>query len=70
MIKAKLSLFQMQIERMLRYTVKLCQASFRITPERLYPIDMPVAIGKLIFTVMHPKVLIKADIHQPRQPSE
>ncbi len=64
MIKSIFSLFQVQIERMLGYTVKFCQASFGVAPKGLDAIDMPIAIGKFIFAVMHPKLLIKANIHQ------
>lgn len=64
MIKSIFSLFQVQIERMLRYAVKLCHAPFSVAPKGLDAIDMPIAIGKFILTVMHPKVLIKANINQ------
>lgn len=64
MVKSVFSFSQVQIKRMLRYAVKLCHASFSIAPKGLDSINMPIAIGKLIFTVMHPKMLIKANIHQ------
>lgn len=64
MIKAIFSLFQVQIERMFRYAIKLCHAPFGVAPKRLDTIDMPISIGKFIFTVMHPKVLIKTNVNQ------
>lgn len=64
MIKAKFGFFQVQIKRMLRHTVELCQPSFRITPKRLDAVDMPLAVGKLVLTMVHSKVLGKADVHQ------
>jgi uncharacterized membrane protein len=64
MVKAKLSFFQMQIKRMLRHAVKLCQSSLSTTPKRLNAIDMPLTIGELILAMIHPKMLIKANIHQ------
>lgn len=59
MVKAKLGFFQVQIERMLRYTVKLRQASFRIAPKGLNAIDMPIAIRKFILAMVYPKVFVK-----------
>ena len=64
MVKAKLGFFQVQIKRMLSHAVELCQSAFGITPKRLNAVDMIVAYRKLILAMMHPKVLIKADIHQ------
>lgn len=64
MVKAKLGFFQVQIERMLRYTVKLRQASFRIAPKGLDAIDMPIAIRKFILAMVYPKVFVKTNINQ------
>lgn len=64
MIESKFSFFQMQVKRMFGHAVKLGQAALCIAPERLNTIDMPLTIRKLIFPMMHPKVLIKANIHQ------
>ena len=64
MVKAKLSFFKMQIKRVFSHTIKLCQSSFSITPKRFNAIDMGLSISKLIRAMMHPKMLIKANIHQ------
>ena len=64
MIKAKLSFFKMQIKRVFSHTVKLCQPSFSITPKRLNPVNMTLPTRKLIVAMVHPKMLIKANIHQ------
>ncbi|PXW84737.1 hypothetical protein C8R34_12430 [Nitrosomonas sp. Nm84] len=62
MIKTKFGFFQVQIESMCRYVVELCQTSFCKTPEGFDAIDMPLTTGKFLITMMHAKVLIKANI--------
>lgn len=64
MIKTKLCFFQVQIKRVFGHAVELCQSSFRITPKRLNPIDMPIPTGKLILAMIDSKALIKANIYQ------
>ena len=64
MVKAKLSFFQVQVKGVFCHTVKLCQSSFSIAPERLNAINMALPTGKLIVAMVHPKMLIKANIHQ------
>lgn len=64
MIKTKFCFFQVQIKRVFGHAVKLCQSSFRITPKRLNPINMPIPTGKLILAMIDSKVLIKANIYQ------
>lgn len=63
----------MQVEGSDGYAVKLLQPAFGITPERFNAIDVMLTPGKLIRTMIHPKMFIKTNIHQavkPRQPSE
>lgn len=64
MIKTKFGFFQVQIESMRRYIVELCQMSFCKAPEGFDVIDMPLTTGKFVITMMHSKVLIKANIDQ------
>lgn len=64
MIKAKFSIFQVQIERVFGYGVKFCKTALCIAPERLNAIDMPFSIRKLILAMVHLKVLIKPNIDQ------
>ena len=64
MIKTKFGFFQVQVESMFGHTIELSQTSFSETPERLDTINMPLATGKLIVTMVNPEVLIKADIDQ------
>ncbi len=54
----------MQIERVFGHAVKLLQPAFGITPERLDAVNVMIAPGKLIGTVVHPEMLISANIHQ------
>jgi len=64
MIKAIFSFFQMQVERMFGYAIKLGQPTFCIAPERLNTVNMPFTIRKFILAMIHSKVLIKANINQ------
>ena len=64
MVKSKFGFFQVQIERMLGNAVKLCHPPLGIARERFNAVDMPFSIGKLILTMMYPKVLIETNIYQ------
>ena len=63
MIKAIFSFFQMQIERMSRYAIKFGQPSFCIAPERLNTVNMSIDIRKFIFSVIHSKMFVEANIN-------
>ena len=56
MIKAKFSLFQMQIEHLFSDPPHLVQSKFGISPERLNTIDLRLVIGKLITSMLNPEV--------------
>ena len=47
-IEAKFSFFQMQVECMFCYTIKLYQMVFRITPKRLNTVNVLRSTSKLI----------------------
>lgn len=64
MVESKFGFFQVQVKRVLGDAIKLGQASFRVTPERFDAVDMLLPVGKLILTVVHPKVLVKTDVDQ------
>ena len=64
MIKAIFGFLSVQIERLLGHTVELGEPSLCIAPERFDAVDMPFSIRKLIVSVMHPEMLVKAYIHQ------
>ena len=65
MIKAIFGFLSVQIERVFSHTVELGEPSLCIAPERFDAVDMPFTLGKLIVSVMHPEMLVKAYIHQP-----
>ncbi len=52
MIEAKLGFLQMQVKRLARHAIELCKASFGITPEALYSIDMDRAASELVDSVI------------------
>lgn len=64
MIKAIFSFFQVQIERMFGYAIKLGQPTFCIAPERLDTVDMLFTIREFVLAMIHPEVLVKSNINQ------
>jgi hypothetical protein len=52
----------MKIEGVPRHTVELHQTTLGIAPEAFNTVDMRIASGKLILTVIDSKMFIKADI--------
>ena len=64
MIKAKLSFFKVQIERVFCHAIKYAQSSFSITPKRLNPVNMTLPTRKLIIAMVDSKEFIKSNIHQ------
>jgi hypothetical protein len=62
-IEPKLAFFQVQIESVLLPSMKLLQSVLRIRPEAFYAIDMILAPGKLIGSMMNPIVLFITQIH-------
>lgn len=65
MIEPIFAFFQMQIKSMRRDAVKLSQATFGERPKALNAVDVIVADGKLILSVIDPEVFAVTDINQP-----
>ncbi len=64
MIESVLTLFEMQVEFVGRDAMKLLQAMFGITPERLNAVDMLCASGKFIRAMTDSEVLAVTDINE------
>lgn len=63
-IEAPLTFFEMQIKSMRRHTIELLQSSFGKARKALDAIDVAAAKGKLIGSMLDPKMLGIANVHQ------
>ena len=50
---------------MLGHAIEFHQSTLGVAPKALNTVDMGIAPGKLIVAMVHSKVLVKANIHQP-----
>jgi len=63
-VKAELSLFQVQFEGLGGYAVELGEPALGAAPERLDAVDVVLALGELVVAVVDPEVPVKADVNQ------
>ena len=63
-VESKFCFLQEEVIRGLGDAIIFGQASFRITPEGFNAVDIFLPVCKLIFSVVHPKVLVKTDVDQ------
>lgn len=63
-IKPKLAFLQMQSKGIFGHTIELRQAPIGKARKGLDPVDMVTTSNKLNIAVIHPKIFIKANIHQ------
>lgn len=64
MTESELGLLQMKRELVVADTVKLCQPVLGVAPERFDAVDMIGASHEFVVSMVDPKVLLQANVHQ------
>ena len=55
MVEPKLTLFKMQIKSRFRKSPELCQAHFSNAPEVFNSVNMGLAVGKFVVSMLNPR---------------
>ena len=64
MIEPKLTLFKMQIKSRFRKSPELCQAHFSNAPEVFNSVNMGLAVGKFVVSMLNPMMLFITQVNQ------
>ena len=64
MVKAKLTLLEVQVERRFSHTVKFQQAALGTGPKGLCAIDVVTAMGEFIGTMLHTVMFLVSEIYE------